>query len=36
VLDMAKWNTIFTRTGNLGTVTDAMDWLGIAEWERVR
>ncbi len=36
VRDMSRWNAIFSRTGNLGNVADAMDWLGIGEWERVR
>ena len=36
VRDMSRWNSIFSRTGNLGTAVDAMDWLGIREWQRVR
>ena len=36
VRDMSRWNAIFSRTGNLGTVVDAMDWLGVDEWVRVR
>jgi hypothetical protein len=36
VRDMARWNAVFLGTANLGTVVDAMDWLGIGEWERVR
>jgi hypothetical protein len=36
VRDMHRWNGIFLRTANLGTFVDAMDWLGIDAWERVR
>ena len=36
VEDTAKWNALYARTSSLGNTRDAMDWLGITRWNRVR